>query len=116
MPRATASTGMARASSSKACRTSASPEWASRLPDAPRDEHEMKMPRTTDATQRLAIAAQHPGIDAWFESQGWTPFDFQREVWIAMEQGQNGLLHATTGSGKTYAVWMGALLHSMRQG
>ena len=26
-----------------------------------------------------------------------------------MAQGQSGLLHATTGSGKTYAVWLGAL-------
>ena len=26
-----------------------------------------------------------------------------------MAAGRSGLLHATTGSGKTYAVWMGAL-------
>jgi ATP-dependent Lhr-like helicase len=25
-------------------------------------------------------------------------------------QGQSGLLHATTGTGKTYAAWLGALL------
>ncbi|MEO7853736.1 MAG: ligase-associated DNA damage response DEXH box helicase, partial [Rubrivivax sp.] len=41
--------------------------------------------------------------------QGWQPFDFQREVWAAVQQGRSGLLHATTGSGKTYAVWLGAL-------
>jgi ATP-dependent Lhr-like helicase len=46
----------------------------------------------------------------WFASRGWTPFGFQREVWAAMSAGRSGLLHATTGSGKTYAVWMGALL------
>ncbi|MBX3645642.1 MAG: ligase-associated DNA damage response DEXH box helicase [Rubrivivax sp.] len=46
---------------------------------------------------------------AWFAAQGWAPFDFQREVWAAMAQGRSGLLHATTGSGKTYAVWLGAL-------
>ena len=51
-------------------------------------------------------------IEDWFASQGWTPFDFQRQVWAAMAAGQSGLLHATTGSGKTYAVWMGALLHA----
>ena len=28
-----------------------------------------------------------------------------------MAEGKSGLLHATTGSGKTYAVWMGALAH-----
>lgn len=47
--------------------------------------------------------------DAWFAARGWQAFDFQREVWQAMADGASGLLHATTGSGKTYAVWMGAL-------
>lgn len=47
--------------------------------------------------------------DAWFADGGMTPFPFQREVWAAMAGGRSGLLHATTGSGKTYAVWMGAL-------
>ncbi|ALM86763.1 DNA ligase-associated DEXH box helicase [Bordetella sp. N] len=41
--------------------------------------------------------------------QGWQPFDFQREIWDAMARGESGLLHATTGAGKTYAVWLGAL-------
>ena len=48
--------------------------------------------------------------EAWFAARGWAPFPFQREVWAAMAAGESGLLHATTGSGKTYAVWMGALL------
>jgi ATP-dependent Lhr-like helicase len=49
-------------------------------------------------------------IEAWFAARDWAPFAFQREVWAAMSAGESGLLHATTGSGKTYAVWMGALL------
>ena len=53
------------------------------------------------------------GLDAlaepWFTSRGWQPFPFQREVWAAMAAGRSGLLHATTGSGKTYAVWFGAI-------
>ena len=48
-------------------------------------------------------------LDAWFIQRGWTPFDFQREVWAAMAEGRGGLLHATTGAGKTYAVALGAL-------
>jgi ATP-dependent Lhr-like helicase len=47
--------------------------------------------------------------EGWFEARGWRPFEFQRAVWSAMSGGASGLLHATTGSGKTYAVWMGAL-------
>lgn len=46
---------------------------------------------------------------AWFAARGWQPFEFQREVWAAMATGRSGLLHASTGSGKTYAVWFGAL-------
>ena len=45
----------------------------------------------------------------WFAAQGWAPFPFQVATWQAMAQGQSGLLHATTGSGKTYAIWLGAL-------
>jgi ATP-dependent Lhr-like helicase len=48
-------------------------------------------------------------IPGWFEARGWQPFPFQREVWSAMAAGKSGLLHASTGSGKTYAVWLGAL-------
>ena len=47
--------------------------------------------------------------EAWFARRGWLPFAFQREVWAAMAAGQSGLLHASTGSGKTFAVWFGAL-------
>ena len=47
--------------------------------------------------------------DRWFASQGWTPFSFQRETWRAIANGESGLVHATTGSGKTHAVWLGAL-------
>ncbi len=56
---------------------------------------------TTLARQLLA---------AWFAQRGWKPFKFQREVWKAIAAGESGLLHATTGAGKTYAVWLGALM------
>lgn len=48
-------------------------------------------------------------IKAWFDEQGWAPFDFQKSVWLAMKQRRWGLLHASTGSGKTLATWFGAL-------
>ncbi|SDV49104.1 DEAD/DEAH box helicase [Chitinasiproducens palmae] len=48
-------------------------------------------------------------LDAWFAARGWRPFPFQREVWQALATGDSGLLHASTGSGKTYALWFGAL-------
>lgn len=55
------------------------------------------MTRPTDFAQR------------WFSERSWKPFPFQKEVWSAVKQGQSGLLHASTGSGKTYAVWFAAL-------
>jgi len=59
-----------------------------------------------------ARAANAPAPDAaraWFARQQWKPFAFQEQVWEAMAAGESGLLHATTGAGKTYAVWFGAM-------
>ncbi len=48
-------------------------------------------------------------IAGWFASRGYTPFDFQRDVWEAYLNGESGLIYASTGAGKTYAAWLGAL-------
>jgi ATP-dependent Lhr-like helicase len=48
-------------------------------------------------------------LQNWFTARGWKPFAFQRAVCKAIAAGESGLLHATTGAGKTYAVWFGAL-------
>ena len=45
----------------------------------------------------------------WLRKRGWRPFPFQRRLWRAVARGQSGLLHATTGAGKTYAALLGAL-------
>jgi ATP-dependent helicase Lhr and Lhr-like helicase len=45
----------------------------------------------------------------WFAAKGWKPFAFQKDVWAAVKHGQSGLLHASTGAGKTYALWFAAL-------
>jgi ATP-dependent helicase Lhr and Lhr-like helicase len=58
---------------------------------------------------RLGAAASRDAVQQWLAQRGWTPFDFQREVWQAIAGGRSGMLHATTGSGKTYAVWLGML-------
>lgn len=47
----------------------------------------------------------------WFAIRGWKPFAFQKEVWAAVKRGESGLLHASTGAGKTYALWFAALMH-----
>lgn len=47
--------------------------------------------------------------EGYFSLQGWQTFPFQQKVWRAIAKGESGLLHATTGAGKTYAVWLGAI-------
>ncbi len=51
----------------------------------------------------------------WLASRGWRPFAFQQEAWRAIASGRSGLLHATTGAGKTYAVWLGMLQALLRE-
>jgi ATP-dependent Lhr-like helicase len=53
--------------------------------------------------------------EQWFESKGWTPFDFQRACWKHYLNGKSGLLNAPTGSGKTLALWMPILMEYLRE-
>lgn len=48
--------------------------------------------------------------ESYFETQGWKAFPFQKQTWGAFLSGKNGLLNAPTGSGKTYALWVGIVL------
>jgi len=52
----------------------------------------------------LPSTPDHAPLERWFAEQGWSPQGFQREVWQACAAGQDGLLQAPTGSGKTYAA------------
>lgn len=58
---------------------------------------------------RRLSAPRFEHVHAWLAGRGWTPAPFQIEMWQAVAEGRSGLLHAGTGSGKTYAVWLGAL-------
>jgi ATP-dependent helicase Lhr and Lhr-like helicase len=57
----------------------------------------------------------HPKLQAWLNEKQWKAFAFQRQVWQSIGQGDSGLLHATTGSGKTYAVWLGLINRVLHQ-
>jgi len=46
----------------------------------------------------------------WFKKNKWKAFPFQLETWNAFLHGKSGLLNAPTGSGKTYALWIPAVL------
>ena len=81
------------------------------------------VPRSTARTSRAA--ARQPSSAApptpaalrrWYRDRGWKPFPFQEEVWQAIAAGESGLLHAPTGTGKTLAAWLGAILRTGRPG
>jgi ATP-dependent Lhr-like helicase len=49
-------------------------------------------------------------IEKWFQQKGLTPFDWQKNVWEKIQQDKSGLLNAPTGSGKTFALFMPAII------
>ncbi len=58
--------------------------------------------------------APDAALDAFFEANGWAPFSFQRDVWRNYLAGKSGLVHAATGTGKTFAAWFGPVLEWLR--
>lgn len=56
---------------------------------------------------------QSPGykiVHDWLESKGYRPFKFQEEAWQHIITQQSGLVNAPTGCGKTYSVFLGAII------
>jgi hypothetical protein len=54
-------------------------------------------------------------VTALFKKNGWSPFPFQKKAWSAYAAGESGLIHAPTGTGKTYAAWAGPLIEWMEE-
>lgn len=65
------------------------------------------------APKRPAAPLEHLTPDEWFARRGWEPFPFQREAWAAYLAGEGGLIHASTGTGKTYAAFLGPVLEAL---
>ena len=63
------------------------------------------------AVEFLSAQMRFPApISTWLKQKCISPFEFQLDTWEAMAQGQSGILNAPTGSGKTYALWIGAIM------
>lgn len=52
-------------------------------------------------------------LETWFAKQGWEPAEFQIKAWQAYLNGESGLIHSATGSGKSLAAWGGPLLSGL---
>ncbi len=49
-------------------------------------------------------------IQQWLASKGNKPFTFQEETWQQIIEGNSGLVNAPTGCGKTFSVFLGAVI------
>ncbi len=54
-------------------------------------------------------------IAAWLEKKGFSPFLFQQQAWQYIADGESGLVNAPTGCGKTYSVFLGAVIQFINQ-
>ncbi|MDP3507469.1 MAG: ligase-associated DNA damage response DEXH box helicase [Candidatus Melainabacteria bacterium] len=61
------------------------------------------------------LQGSQPIVD-WFQKKNWQVFDFQKEAWQRYLDGFSGLIHASTGTGKTYAIWPAPLIEWMALG
>ncbi|MFN9719254.1 MAG: ligase-associated DNA damage response DEXH box helicase [Planctomycetota bacterium] len=48
-------------------------------------------------------------------ARGWKVSSFQKEVWSAYLNRESGLVHATTGTGKTLAAWLGPVIEALAE-
>jgi len=49
-------------------------------------------------------------ISRWLASKGLVPFAFQKQTWQQILNAESGLVNAPTGCGKTFSVFLGALI------
>ena len=49
-------------------------------------------------------------ITEWLTSKNYRPFLFQQQAWQCIHDGESGLVNAPTGCGKTFSVFLGALI------
>jgi len=54
-------------------------------------------------------------INDWLLKKGLHPFRFQKETWQHIIDGDSGLVNAPTGCGKTFSVFLGALIDFINQ-
>lgn len=54
-------------------------------------------------------------ISAWLEEKHFTAFEFQEETWQHIINGNSGLVNAPTGFGKTFSVFLGAVIQFINE-
>ncbi len=54
-------------------------------------------------------------IKKWLDQKSRAPFLFQQQAWELISGGESGLINAPTGCGKTYAVFLGAVIQFINE-
>jgi ATP-dependent helicase Lhr and Lhr-like helicase len=54
-------------------------------------------------------------VREWLDSKGFQPFNFQEETWQHILNNKSGLVNATTGYGKTFSIFPGAVIRYINQ-
>lgn len=54
-------------------------------------------------------------MSEWLSSKGFKPFAYQEEAWQQIIHGESGLVNAPTGTGKTFSVFLGAVIAFINQ-
>jgi ATP-dependent helicase Lhr and Lhr-like helicase len=66
----------------------------------------------------MAALKRTPGykiVKQWLQSKGYKAFAFQEEAWQHILDGESGLVNAPTGCGKTFSVFLGAIIQFINQ-
>lgn len=54
-------------------------------------------------------------VNDWLQAKGYHPFAFQEETWENIINGKSGLVNAPTGTGKTFSVFLGAVIQFINE-
>ena len=64
---------------------------------------------------KLAETKGYKIIAEWLASKGYQPFAYQKEAWQHIINSESGLVNAPTGTGKTFSVFLGAVIQFINQ-
>jgi ATP-dependent helicase Lhr and Lhr-like helicase len=72
-------------------------------------------PAIRQVEKRVENTKGYQVITGWLQSRGNQAFAFQEETWQYIQDGKSGLVNAPTGCGKTFSVFLGALIQFINQ-
>ena len=65
-------------------------------------------------TNTLKKSKGYQVVTSWLATMDKVPFAFQKQAWAQIMEERSGLVNAPTGTGKTYSVFLGAVIHFIR--